>query len=261
MVNQPDQDIQGGHTPARKLVLPEPPDAGQNRQHYSSSHSGLPISQLASTAYHGLFTHMKRRLRTDRAFALLSIAIVLVLISSLVFVSVGAAALLANSNGPVWNSAMTEHPVLPPPEGTLDVKPKFPTPVSNKGSSASSQPGEVPTPDLQPTPTNTGDQGTLNVQINNLPDVVTNQTHVQVEVQTSEPNVQIRLDVTYETAPFFYTSGGGNTDDNGNGTLNWSVRVFSFSNGNNVQATVVVVAVDQNGQQATSQPVIVEITN
>jgi hypothetical protein len=36
--------------------------------------------------------------------------------------------------------------------------------------------------------------------------------------------------------------------------------VRSFSNGNNVRATLVVIATDRNGQQATSDPITVEIT-
>lgn len=261
MVNQPDQDMQGVHTPARKLVLPEPPNAGQDRRRYSSPRSGQSINQPSSAASHSLFTHMLQRLRTDPAFMLLSIAIALVVIASLVFVSLGARTLLGGSGGPVWTSAMTQHPVIPSPVGTIDNHPKFPTPVSGKGSSTSSQPGAAgPTPNLQPTPANGGDQGTLNVEIVNIPDVVNNRSQIRVDVQTSEPNVDVRLQVTYDAAPFYYTSGGDTTDDNGDATLDWSVRVHSFLNGNNVTATVVVVATDQNGQQATSDPTTVEVT-
>lgn len=260
MVNQPDQDKQGVHTPARKLVLPEPPDAGQQRWRYSSPRPGQSINQATSPASHGLFTHLWRRIRTEPAFALLSLAIALVLISSVVLVALGASALLSGSNEPTWTSAMVQHPAQPSPTGTLDVKPKFPTPGSKKGSSASSQPGAGPTPNLQPTSTGTNDQGTLNVQISNIPDVVNNQSRVQVGVQTSEPDVDIRLQVTYDAAPFYYASGGRVTNGGGDGTLTWNVRVYSFTHGNNVQATVVVTATDRNGQQATSQPVTVEVT-
>jgi hypothetical protein len=82
---------------------------------------------------------------------------------------------------------------------------------------------------------------------------------VRVLVQTSEPGVSVRLQVNYDAAPFFYTSGGHTTDGNGNAALTWNVRVFGV-NGNGVQATVVVIATDRQGQQATSQPATVMIT-
>ena len=68
------------------------------------------------------------------------------------------------------------------------------------------------------------------------------------------------MEVTYDAAPFYYANSGDTTDDNGNATLNWRVRVRSSNNGNNVQAIVIVTATDNNGQQATSQPITVEVT-
>ena len=257
MVNQPDQDTQGVHTPARKLVLPEPPNVGQKRQPYSSPRPGQSINRSISTASHGLFTQIVHRLRTDSSFALLSGAIALVIVCSLVFVALGMHALASNSSVPAWTQAMTEHPAIPTPAGTLDIKPTFPTPASNKGSSTSSQPGKAPVPNAQPTP---NDQGSLNVQIANIPQVANNRSQVRVDVQTSEPNVDVQLQITYDTAPFYYNSQRDTTDESGNATLNWNIRVRGLSNGNNAQATVIVVATDQNGQQATSQPTTVEIT-
>ena len=260
MVNQPDQDMQGVHSPARKLVLPEPPNAGQYRRRYSSPRSDQFINQTTSAAFHGLFTRVLHRWRSEPVFAVLSLAIVLVIIASLVFVSLGASALAGNTSGPVWNQAMTQHPVVPTPTGTIDMKPKFPTPVTGKGSSTSSQPSGSSATTLPPNQTNSNDQGTLSVQIANIPGVVPNQSQVQVDVQTSEPNVDVRLQVAYDSPPFYYADGGNITDTNGNATLNWNVRVRS-SSFNNVTATVVVVATDQNGQQAISQPITVLVTN
>lgn len=255
MVNQPDQDSQGVHTPARKLVLPEPPDAGQQRQRYSSPRSARFINLPISAASHGLFTHVLHRWRTDPAFALLSLAIALALISAFVLVGVGVNTLTSASGAPVWNKAMTQHPAVPSPTGTLDLKPKFPVPSTHKGSSTSSQ----PPPNTQPTNPDNPDQGTLDVQILNIPNAVNNQSQVQVDIQTSEPNVQVLLEVTYNASPFRYTSREAITDDNGNVVLNWIVRVRSFSNSNNVVANVIIIATDRNGQQATSDPATVEI--
>ncbi|HVU68375.1 MAG TPA: hypothetical protein VHD63_14650 [Ktedonobacteraceae bacterium] len=256
MVNRPDQDMQGVHSPARKLALPEPPNAGQQRRRYSSPRPARSINQQTSAAPHGLFTRMLHRLRTDRSFAILSASIALVVIVSIVLISLGVSAVNAGNNGPVWNKAMVQHPAVPSPTGTIDLKPTFPTPGSKKGSTTSSQ----PTPGTQPTQTDPTDQGTLNVQIVNVPNVVNNQAQVRVQVQTSEPNVNVRLEVTYSALPFNYTSRAGTTNGNGNTTLVWSVRVRSFNNGNNVRAILVVIATDRNGQQATSDPITVEVT-
>jgi hypothetical protein len=257
MVNQPEKDTQGVQTPSRKLVLPAPPDEGLYRQRFSSPRPEPPIDRQTSSTSHNVFTRLFRLWRKDPAYAVLSLAIALVAVASLVFVVLGANALLGSNGGQTWSSAQTEHPPAPTPVGTVDNSPTFPTPGSNKGSSSSSQPHGGPTPSLQPSPV--GDQGTLSVQIVSIPDVVHNNTRARVVVQTSEPGVSVRLQVNYDAAPFFYTSGGHTTDGNGNAALTWNVRVFS-SNSNGVQATVVVIATDRQGQQATSQPATVMVT-
>jgi hypothetical protein len=256
VVNQPEQDTQGVHSPERKLALSEPPDAGQQRRRYSSPRPDQSINQQMSTAPHGLFTRVLHRLRTDRAFALLCASIALVILTSVILISLSASAVNASNNGPVWNKAMVQHPTMPASTGTVDLKPKFPTPASKKGSNTSSQ----PTPGVQATQPDSPDQGTLNVQITDVPDVVNNQSQVRVEVQTSEPGVEVHLQVSYNAFPFYYTSRADTTDGDGNATLTWSVRVRSFNSNNNVTANLIVVATDRNGQQATSDPTTVEIT-
>lgn len=259
MVNQPQKDMQGAQSPASKLVLPAPPDEGQYRQGYSSPRPEQFIHQPISTASHGLFTRLLQLWRKDPAYTVLSLAIALVVIASIVFVALGAHAFLGNNNGQTWNSAMTQHPGAPTPVGAVDNKPSFPTPGSAKGSSASSQPKAGPTPVLQPTATAAPDQGTLSVQIVSIPNVVRNNSRVRVVVRTSEPGAIVRLQVTYDTAPFAFASGNHVTDGNGNSAITWTVRVFSINNGN-AQATVIAIATDRNGQQATSQPMTVMIT-
>lgn len=260
MVNRPDQDMQGVQTPASKLVLPAPPDEGQYRQHYSSPRPEPRISQPASAASHGLFTRVLATWRKDPAYAVLSFAIALVLVAVIVFVSLFASSLANGNNGQAWSAADTQHPAAPTPVGTVDNKPNFPTPATTRGSNHSSQPTGHPTPSLPTDPTQSPDQGTLSVQITSIPNVVSNGSRVHVGVQTSEPNVDIRLQVTYTTAPFFYNNGGRTTDDNGNGSIPWNVKVYSLRLTGNAQATVVIIATDQNGQQATSDPVTVMIT-
>lgn len=259
MVNQPEKDMQGVHTPARKLVLPAPPDEGLYRQHFSSPRPVSPIYQPTSTASHGLFTRLYQRWRKEPAYMVLSLAIALVVIAALTFVVLGARTFLNGSNGPAWTNAMTQHPAAPTVAGTVDNKPSFATPASNKGSNHTSQPTGAPPPNLQPTSTQPSDQGTLNIQIVSIPNVVNNNTRVHVVVQTSEPGVTVRLQVTYDAAPFYYTSSNHTTDGGGNATISWTVRILS-AGGNGAQATVVATAIDQNGQQATSQPVTVMVT-
>jgi hypothetical protein len=190
---------------------------------------------------------------------MLSLAIALVVVASLVFVALGANALLGNNGGPTWSSAQMEHPPALTPVGTVDNNPAFPTPGSNKGSSSSSQPHGGPPPILQPGGPGGPDQGTLVVQIVSIPTIARNNTRVRVVVQTSEPGVSVRLQVNYDAAPFFLTSSARITDSNGNTALTWNVRVLGI-NGNGVQATVVAIATDGAGQQATSQAVTVIIT-
>lgn len=217
---------------------------------------GQPIPDAAS----GFFIRQLRRWRSDPAYAVLALAIVLVVIVALVFTSVGVSALLAINGGPQWSSAQTQHPSLPTPAGTIDTRPRFPTPATGGGSSISSQPVARPTPTLRASPTLPPDQGTLSVEIISIPDVVNNKSQVQVEVQASEPGVTVRLQVIYDASPFYYNSNKSTTNHNGNATLYWNVRVSTLLNGNNVQARVVVVAIDRNGQQAVSQEAMVLIT-
>ncbi len=258
MINQPDQDVQ--RVPASKLVLPASPDEGPYRQRYAPPRPDPRMGQPTPAASQGLFTRLSRLMRKDPAYAVLALGIVLVVFASFVFLVLGANLLLNNnSSGTEWTSAQTQHPSVPTPSGTVNDKPSFPTPVTGKGTNQSSQPAAGPTPSLQPSPNPPTDQGTLNVQITSVPNVVSNNSRVSVGVQTSEPNVNLRLQVTYTAAPFF-SGSSGNTGGDGNGTITWNVKVRSLLGGS-VQATLVVTATDQNGQQATSQPVTVMITS
>ena len=260
MVNQPDQDTQGVQAPVSKLARPEPPNVGQKRQRYSSPRPTRSINQPISAAFHGLLTRTMQRWRTELAFRLLSAAVALAIVSALIVTVLVAHAVTTGTSSPDWTPAMVQHPAATAPANSTNLKPTFPTPVTGKGSSTSSQPTGHSATSLQPTPAS-DDQGTLDVQITNIPDVVNNRSTVQIDVQTSEPNIDVQLQITYNAAPFYYTSRGDTTDDQGNASLNWNVRVRSLSNGNNAQATVIVVATDHHGQQATSQPMTVEITS
>jgi len=252
VVNQPEKD-----TPGRGSLLSTSAEPGSYWQRSFSPLTEAPI-QPPPPGTRSLPSRLRRLWRKEPVFAVLLVAIGLVALVSLLFVVLGANALLSPNNGPAWSSAQTEHPAALTPVGTVDHHPTFPTPGSNKGSSSSSQPHGGPPPVLQPGPGGP-DQGTLNVLILSIPAVVRNNTHVRVVVQTTEPGVNVRLQITYDASPFFSASSARTTDGNGNTVLTWNVRVFGFTT-TGVQATVVALATDSTGQQATSQSATVMIT-
>lgn len=284
MLNHPNQNTQSPQ--ADKLILPAPPE--QMHQAYpqttpvwadQSVHSPMPLestqyiypqsspvpppdpTQYTHPQYsplpHNPMTRRRGVWRKDPAYLVLSFAIALVVVAALVLVTFGATTIL-NNNG----FAYSQTPTAPTPSGTVDNNPNFGTPATGLGSNQSSQPPVVPTPNLNPqpspNPTNQPEQGSLSVQIANIPSVVSNNSKVSVSIQTSEPGVQVKLQVTYNAAPFFFNSRTRTTDDNGQATLSWNVRVFSLRS-NSIQATVQVIATDQNGQQVSSQAVIVMV--
>ncbi|HET8845953.1 MAG TPA: hypothetical protein VFN35_31105 [Ktedonobacteraceae bacterium] len=197
--------------------------------------------------------------RKEPAYKILSLAIVLVVIASIVFIAMGASALVNGNNGTAWNPKDVQHPPTPV-VGTVDAKPTFPTPGSNKGSNSTSQPPAHPSPVLNPTP-GKGDpnnpNGDLSVQIVNIPNVVNNNSRVRVDVQTNQPGVTVYLQINYDAAPFFSTTGARATNGNGEVTINWSVRVISLRD--MATATVMAVATGPNGEHANSQTVMVTI--
>ncbi len=199
----------------------------------------------------------------DVSYKILYLAVALVVIASLVFIALGANALASsNTSGPIWASSQVEHPPTPTPVGTVDHVPGFATPVTGTGSHQSSQPDTTGSSTyLAPTPTPAATQpasGPLTVQILNIPNTVNNNSRVRVDVQTSEPDVTVSLQITYDTVPFFASSGSKTTNGSGNATLTWTAKVVNLQ-GNGAQASVVVVATDQNGQQARSQAATVTI--
>lgn len=261
-----DPDIQDVQPSSGKLILPAPPeDAVQSANPQTVSawtdqpmYSPMPLaSTTAYPQYSPLSpkpsTSTRGRWRKDPAYLVLTFAIALVMISAIAFVVFGATTILSSNN-----LASSQTPIAPTPSGTVDAKPNLgTTPTTGSGSS---QPSSIPTPNLNtqpsPSPTAQPGQGLFSVQIVSIPNVVPNNSRVQVGVQTSQPGVQVRLQVTYNTAPFFFNSGTRITDNNGQAVLLWNVTVFSR---HPVQATVRVNAIDQNGQQISSQTVTVMV--
>ena len=263
MINHPDtqrQEPQPG-----KLVLPATP--GEQQQTYKESQAfQIQPQQLIryrpEPAPKGGVARLMYYWRKDPAYKVLIIAMALVLIAGVVFVSLASAAFVGNGNSFTSRSPQNP-PVGANPTGTVDLRPSFPTPGGGSGTNQSSQPPYQQTPVLQPTrpaqatPT-PGGGGTLAVQITGIPSQVPNGSRVDVGVNTSEPGASVMLVIRYSVAPNRATAGPQTTDGDGNATISWFVFVYG-SGQKSVQARVYAVATDQNGQRATSQTVTVQV--
>ena len=258
MINQP--ETQGPNPQQEKLILPAYTDHApvsslsntQIRPEQLTHHTtiGPPKGPLARLGYFW---------RKDAAYKVLMIAVGMVFIAGLLFISLFGGTLLHNPFG--LNSTFSQIPPTVLPSGTVDLRPTFAPPGGGHGSSTSSQPPTQGTPALQPTANSTPtvqptQGGTLTVQIIGIPHHVTNNSVVQVVVNASEPDVSVVLEVRYNVPPFRASAGPSTTDANGNAIIPWSVMVFKFGG---AEAEVVAVATDQNGQEAQSDPVVVQI--
>lgn len=226
MVNQPHQPPQKFPVPSGKLVLPAPPEQEPDGQTYTSPTHPVPLIRRApSPVLHGLLPPSRSFWPQAPASRVLGLAIALVFAALIALVALGANTLLSPT---LFHS----------------------TQMQSTGQTATSAPPTTPT---------LTSAGSLTVQITSISDSVENGTTAQVQVHTSKPGVKVTLQVTYRGSPFSSTSSSQTTDSNGQATIGWSVNISSFSN--KTHATVTVVATDQNGQQATSDPVTVTITN
>ena len=262
MINQP--EIQEPNPQQEKLVLP-PPNGNESSTPGSSLHyTQVRPEHLIRPAAMPPKDPLARLIyfwRKDPAYKVLIIAVGLVLIAGLLFFS-----LVSRAMNPNFFKLNSTSPQAPPtavtPSGTVDLRPAFPSPGGGQGSSTSSQPPAQSTPALQPTVDNTqssptpGHGGTLTVQITGIPNRVQNGSVVDVGVSTNEANVTVELYVVYNAPPERGFAGPRMTDDGGNTSIPWSVSVYKTGG---ARAIVVAIARDQNGQQAQSQPVSVQI--
>lgn len=268
-------------TPSRseKLVLPAINDGysssdqhtqwGQAFPQRPTPHKPVPPPPLASSS-----PFKGRNWRKDPAYLVLLIAICTLLIAGIVF-AVVASNIFSQGNGPSGQSGPTTSNTGATPRGTLDTNPRFPTPGGNQGGSTSSQPPKTsgtpviqstptlaPTPTtvttVQPTPTQGQQNGQLTLQITGIQTPIPNDNLDPVTVTTSQPNIAVRLVITYNAPPGLSSLGPQMTDGGGNVTFNWFVSVRAFGH-NHVTAHVMAVARDQNGQEVTSQTMTVQI--
>jgi hypothetical protein len=261
MLNNP--DTQEPTPQSGKLVLPAPPVEEQRTYSGTQLRPEQLILRRTRPAPKGTVSKLTYYWHKDPAYKVLIIALAMVLIAGVVFVSLASATFFGNQN--LSASSLSQNPPpAPKATGTVDLRPTFPNPSGGNGTTQSSQPPLYQTPSLPSTsPTAqsspTQGNGSLTVQITNIPPVVNNGTSVDVGVNTSEPNANVLLVIHYNNAqPSRANAGPATTDGGGNATISWFVFVYSLRQ-RTVQATVYAVATDQNGQQARSQDVNVQV--
>jgi hypothetical protein len=265
MINQPDtqeQKLRSGN-----LVLPAPP-VEEQQMYYGGQKAQVRPEQLirhqTQPAPKGMGARLAYYWRRDPAYKVLMIAMAMVLIAGIIFVSLARAAFLGNTS--FWASSTSSPQAIPKSvNSTAAVKPPpvFPTPGGGSGSNQNSQPPMQSTPALhatsiaQPSPTQGGD-GTLNVQFTSIPKQVMNGSNVMVGVNTGQPGISVLLVIRYSGQGSRTTAGPQVTDGNGNASIAWFVFAFGFGQ-KTVQAHIYALATDQHGQQVRSQTITVQV--
>jgi hypothetical protein len=257
----------GGHDAhsAPSVLQTSRPSAGQfDAQHPQVSPAQL-IRPVSSAAPAGLLPKLAYYWRKDPAYKVFMLALVMVLVASIIFLSMASAALLGKlSSGSAYSQ---NPPTAVVSTGTVDLRPSFPAPGGGKGSDQSSQPPAQSTPVLNstpsgdnsptPQPTQPDQNGNLNVQITAYSRLVANGSSAYAVVSTGEPGVTVTLYIQSNATPRSRTAGPRTSDGNGNATISW--QVFYSHAHRTVTLTVVAIGVDQDGHQSTSAPVTIEV--
>jgi len=266
MLNHP--DTEQNVPSSRKLVLPALPDEelrASSGQHRVQIYPGQLIRQKATPAPTGLLPKLAFYWRKDPAYKVFMIAVVVVVLASVVFVSLASSAFGGKSL--FSNNFPQNPPTVVAPTGTVDLRPTFPPPIGGNGSGQTSQPPAQSTPSLRPTPTDSPTAqpsptstpgGTLTVQITNYPPFVFNNTRQNIGISTSQPGITVWLLIHYSALSSRDMVGPQTTDANGNATLSWPVSSPGFGHKGS-SAMLTAVAVDANGQRVYSSPVMVQI--
>jgi hypothetical protein len=264
MINQPDTQEQKPQS--GKLLLPAP-IAEEQQMYYGDQKAQLRPEQLiqrrTQPAPKGVGARLAFYWRKDPAYKVLMIAVTMIIIAGIIFVSLASAAFLGNSSFLASTSSSPQAiPKGANPTGTVDLRPGFTNPGGGSGSNQSSQPPVQSTPALQPTSTGQasptpGGGGTLTVQFTSIPSQVLNDSSVNVGVNTNEPGVTVLLVIRYSTQNRT-TAGPQITGNDGNATIPWFVFASGFGK-KSVQAFVYAIATDQIGHQAKSQTVTVQV--
>lgn len=285
MLNHPDMEEQSPVPAPGKLVLPAQADAPDSQHAPGGLHTlraprpspdpfnaQIAPAQLirpkAAPSPKGLLPKLAYYWRKDPAYKVFMLAVVMVVLAGVVFVSMASAAWLGR---PFFSGSYSQTPPASVvPGGTVDLRPTFSAPGGGKGSGQSSQPPVQSTPVLrstpsgdgspspQPSPTQPGQGGNLTAQITDFSPVVANGSRAFVSVSTNEPGVTVTLYISSNVSPHFRTAGPQVTDGNGNVTISWFAYYAGFAR-RTATLSVTAIATDQNGQRTSSSPVTIQV--
>src|SRR6516164_10028324 len=147
MINQPDTQEQKPQS--GKLVLPAPLTEEQ-QMYYGGQMAQLRPEQLIRQVQpvpKGLKARLAFYWHKDPAYKVLMIAMAMVLVAGIIFVSLASAAFLNNSNLFASSYRPQAIPKGANPTGTVNLRPTFPAPGGGNGTNQqSSQPPAQPTP-------------------------------------------------------------------------------------------------------------------
>lgn len=266
MIEQP--NTQGQRPRTGQLVLPvhPPEEQGVNIGQLPPTGPSQYTHFATTTTFTNIansFQKLGRLWRKDAAYKVLMIGVAAVVLSGILFMALGSASLLQSLGFLSQNVIVPQNPSAEAHvTGTVDLHPTFPTPSGGNGTSKSSQPPPGSSSYLPPTSTDstpTSQPTQLTVQITSIPSQVPNNSRVLVSVTTSEPQIDVKLQVYYNAPPYSYTSITRTTDGGGNVTLPWRVQVTAPGTGS-IVAIVQAVATDQDGQRVVSPVVKVIVT-
>jgi hypothetical protein len=257
-------DAQGPNEPTTAqppLILPVPEEQQSYSQLQQWSPSGKPIrpEDMVRRPQSSLPTNPLTRTRhlwkNDPAYRVLFIAIGIVLLSSIVCVGLVSAMFNQNNTQNAPGGGKGPQQIA----NTGGVSTSIPTPTATPIPTATPTPTPImPTP--TPVPTQPPANGPLTVQIVNIPNTVQNGQTVSVSIKTSKPGASVHLSITYTNANQISMNNESQTaDDGGFATIQWRVQVVPTRIGKTATAQVKAIAQDQQGHQATSQTVTVQI--
>jgi hypothetical protein len=213
----------------------------------------------------------------DPAYIVLLIAVVVALVSGCIFTVVASSFLkqfsfFDNSNANQSAAYQTAPAQSFQGQNTIDSHPIFPPPGSTPGNTLSSQPPRsgtptfaVPTVTITVAPTITAaatvtpavtPTGPFTVHILSYPPQALNNTTIQVQVATGQPNIALQLTASYTLLPFIYQTNPQLTDTAGNATIAWPITLYSSVNRHGSTTTTARFSIrgqSPDAQSVTSQ--------
>ena len=213
----------------------------------------------------------------DPAYKVLFIAITTILVSSIVCIVIISHALHSGSTPPAQTAQITTNnpqtstptatnlsPTVSQPIQTIITPTTAPStiaPAPTPTTEPTPVPAPTPTPTIEPTPVPTPTPSTnqpLQVTLDDIASPVKNNTTVAITVTTNQPDVEVQLFITYTVYPVQSVSEAQTTNNEGQVTFDWMVRV-RLNNNRNATARITAIARTKNGPPVSSQTITVEI--